>query len=119
MESVESWKPIFGLERYYQVSNLGRCRSFRNGCNGAIFPQYVNDRGFSMVDLDGAARKVYKLVGQCFLGKPPSPKHICIINIDGNRQNNRWDNLRWATGPEAMRQNAEILKGTYATPSMF
>jgi hypothetical protein len=49
--------------------------------------------------LPGNRRKtvrVHRLVCEAFHGPPPSPAHL-VAHRDGNRQNNRAGNLRWAT----------------------
>jgi hypothetical protein len=49
--------------------------------------------------LPGNLRKtvrVHRLVCEAFHGPPPSPQHV-VAHADGDRQNNRADNLRWAT----------------------
>lgn len=41
-------------------------------------------------------RIAHRLVALAFLGAPPTPKHQAA-HRDGDRRNNRADNLRWAT----------------------
>ena len=52
--------------------------------------------------LPGNRRKtvrVHRLVCETFHGLRPSPRHI-VAHTDGSRDNNRADNLRWATRRE-------------------
>ena len=42
---------------------------------------------------------VHKLVALAFLGPPPTPKHA-VAHYDGDKTNNHFTNLRWATKAE-------------------
>jgi hypothetical protein len=44
-------------------------------------------------------RPVHRLVAFAFLGQPPTPTHQ-VRHLDGNRTNNRADNLCWGTPAE-------------------
>lgn len=95
----EIWKPI---EKYpdYEVSNLGKVRSYKLGKNGCILkprktsekkPYYflylLNDKGkYQLV-------RVHRLVAFAFV---PKPIGCNIVNhIDGNKLNNVATNLEW------------------------
>ena len=94
---------------YYEVSNLGRVRSLKvNGIDkdgkrfwiqGKIISQYLCD-GYPKVNLrtdNGTYKRrlVYRLVADAFLPEHDFGQVIC--HNDGNKQNNRADNLRWDT----------------------
>lgn len=105
----EIWKDIEGYEGLYQVSNLGRIKSFIKW-NGhkyikevRIINPYKNysDKYYfrSVIKLykNGEKKdfKVHRLVAQAFI---PNPNDYPIINhIDGNPLNNKVDNLEWCT----------------------
>lgn len=59
-----------------------------------------NSQGYMLI----VTEVVHRIVGYAFLGDPPTPKHI-IDHIDTNRQNNRPENLRWATKLENILNN--------------
>lgn len=97
------WKPVAIAPRYI-VSNSG---VVRNAITGTTLTQRPRGKWgkYLCVDLwDGNTRhtvNVHRLVAKAFLPHPPSDKHQVAHN-DGNPENNRADNLRWATRKENM-----------------
>lgn len=93
----------------YEVSNLGRLRSFSKrgayscGKRADSFRirRCVNDRGecFSITLFNSKGGKrtiyVYVLVLEAFVG--PRPKGLEACHKDDDRSNNRLSNLRWGT----------------------
>lgn len=99
---TEEWRPVVGLEELYEVSNLGRVRN----CCGYIMKLRENRGGYLQVNLsDDYSRSypvVHRLVARAFI---PNPKKSPQVNhIDGDRKNNRVDNLEWCTHGENMRR---------------
>ena len=99
---IEEWRPISGYEGLYEVSNLGRVRRLTtvNGYQaGSIRGGTPNAHGHFSLALskrgDHRAYFVHRLVAEAFLG--PSPEGLCVNHKDGNKQNNRADNLEYAT----------------------
>lgn len=94
----EEWKNIEGYKGVYQVSNLGRVR----GRNGKVLSVSVLKNLYLSVSLwknnRGKTYTVHRLVANAFL--PNSGNKKCVDHIDGNRQNNNVNNLRWATTKE-------------------
>lgn len=97
----EIWKDIKGYEGLYQVSNLGRIKSFpRNGTRSkeaAILRGHDTPKGYMQICLtkDRVRKtiKIHRLVAEAFL---PNPTNLPQINHkDENKQNNRVDNLEW------------------------
>lgn len=109
----ETWLPIVGYEGLYEVSDLGRVRSLpRATTKGRILKQHVSARnGYCHVSLsknnDKKTRRVHILVLQTF-----SPvekrygydKNYTIDHIDGDKTNNRLDNLEWCTQSENVKR---------------
>lgn len=102
----EIFKDIPGYEGIYQVSNLGRVRSlnFRRSGNEKIMNTTVGHDGYSRVSLfKNYIRKkytVHRLIALVFIPNPDNKP--CIDHINGNRSDNRVDNLRWCTNKENM-----------------
>lgn len=102
----EVWKDVVGYEGFYQVSNLGNVKSldrelvnskgvtsFRKG--KILKPQKCTNKYF-FVNL--GARKpnlIHRLVALAFV---PNENDLPQVNhIDGDRTNNRYDNLEWVS----------------------
>lgn len=119
----EVWKDVIGYEENYQVSNKGNIRSkdrwyntpylknvhvvFRKGA--AVKPR-PNKYGYLTVCLKknskGKTFPIHKLVALAFIENVSGK--TCIDHINGNRTDNRVENLRWVTIKE--NQNNPITK---------
>ena len=105
MQNIE-WKPIKGYEGLYEVSNDGRVRRnrFINGSHNfekiKECKQTLNSWGYMTVNLckngKSNTKRVHRLVAIAFLGE----SDLQIDHIDGNKQNNRLDNLEYVTPKE-------------------
>lgn len=109
----ELWKPILGFEGHYEVSNLGRVKSLpflqryllRNGlpamrrtAERVIKPQRINS-GYLVVNLHldntRVAKLVHRLVAVNFVDGFDVGREV--NHKDGDKLNNRADNLEWTT----------------------
>lgn len=100
----EEWRDIIGFEGRYQVSNLGRVRSFVDShgelrVTPVLRKTSLTHKGYPYVSLtDGAkhyARCVHRLVARAFI---PNPQELpCINHKDEDKANNCIDNLEWCT----------------------
>lgn len=109
---MEVWKDIPGYEGLYQVSSLGRVRSFGRYVKnrykmiwraGKTLKQGKDNKGYMTVVLCAnkqQTKKVHRLVASAFLPNPENKPQINHIN--GNKQDNRTDNLEWCSQSENM-----------------
>ena len=109
---IEEWKQIDGYNFTYFVSNLGRVKSSgkvgKNRFGGnfifsdVILKEAITNWGYSRIVLQlNKVRKhvrVHRLVAIYFI---PNPLNKAEVNyIDGNKQNNKVENLEWVTPKE-------------------
>jgi len=131
---IEVWKDIKGYEGLYQISNLGKVKSFHH--RKEIIRKTCLSKGYRMVNLhkDGIYRPItiHKLVATYFISNPDSKPQI--NHIDGLKENNIYTNLEWCTGsenikhaykiglekgrPKINREQAKIIKGLKGTKSL-
>lgn len=93
----EKWEWIKGYKGIYQISNLGRFKSFR-GCKQGHIMSNKNKNGWYFTvnlyadDKKRITRRIHRLVVEAFIGE--IPKGYQIHHIDGNKQNNAVSNLK-------------------------
>lgn len=105
----EQWRTIVGCDGCHEVSSFGRVRSVSRdrGDNYWITGRLLSTKPsttYPKVNLcHGRVRKthtVHTLVLKAFVGPPPPGMEA--RHLDGNRLNNRLDNLAWGTKSENM-----------------
>lgn len=115
----EHWRAIKNCPGY-QVSDLGRVRSFKRNNAGSLIKQAVKHDSrknqpeylrVTVVDARGAKKtfRVNRLVLIHFVGSAPTKKHAAA-HIDGNSLNNTLLNLKWAT--QKQNEADKIKHGT-------
>ena len=121
---MEEWKDINEYEGYYQVSNHGRVRSLDREVPHAIYgsqpikgkemKQNLRTDGYLCVHLRKndvrEVRTVHSLVAEHFIGERPLDYDVC--HNDGNRTNNRAENLRYGTRSENIMDSV-VEHGTH------
>lgn len=103
INEVEVWKTIDGYEDY-QVSNLGRVKSFKYK-KELILKSNPNRKGYLQLKITNNKKHksfaVHVLVAMMFHGhKPDGTSKIVVDHIDNNKLNNHADNLRLTTNRE-------------------
>lgn len=85
--------------------------------NGHALKQGFTGRGYRTINLSKPGRSerrlVHRVVLEAFVGIRPAGYHGC--HYDGNKENNRLDNLAWLTPAE--NESHKILHGTQAIGS--
>lgn len=112
----EVWKDIVGYEGLYQVSNLGRIKSLERYVQNHDAVQFHEEQikcacerkrkdgnqGYLVLQLYKNNKPkncyVHRLVAEAFI---PNPKNKPTVNhINGNKHDNRAENLEWSTYKE-------------------
>lgn len=114
MTDIEEWRPIADLDDNYEVSNFGGVRSLdriqtfvgRGGrpttrfLEGKILKGRAGKTGYLRVNIRNVDYYIHRLVAAAFIGPAPAGMDVC--HYDGNKSNNRVENLRYATRLENM-----------------
>jgi hypothetical protein len=105
----EQWE-LSSLGSRYLVSDAGRVL---NAATGAILTGQIDSRGYRRVHLSDGGKfrkvRVHRLVCEAFHGSPPDGHEVC--HRDGDRLNNRADNLAWGTRSDNVQD--AIRHGTF------
>ena len=108
----EQWKPIEGFPMY-EISSMGRLKSYHRNPNGKILR--INTSGcyhsYPLV-VDGVrhTKYIHRLVANAFLG--PKSEGQIIRHLDGDVSNNTVSNLAYGTQADNMAD--AISHGTFA-----
>jgi len=119
---MEVWKDIPGYEGLYQASTDGMIRtlegkttirkdgSVRHWKGRVMRGRGTQDVGFRVSlwkDGNNTEFLVHRLVARTFIGDPPSEDYT-VNHIDGNRFNNKIENLEWMTRAENIKYGFRV-----------
>lgn len=104
---IEEWRDVIGYEGVYQVSNTGRVRSLDRvtfnprinklvKVNGRLLKPAVDKDGYLQYNLLKKTHKAHRLV-LCHFGPQAGEGETECDHINGKRDDNRIENLRWST----------------------
>lgn len=119
--AIEIWKDIEGWEGKYQVSNLGRVKSFY-GRKEKIMNARANKKSMRVGLCDYKNKilkdyRVHRLVAAAFI---PNPHNHPIINhIDNDWTNNKASNLEWCTQQHNIQHAVNQKRHTIGEKSHF
>lgn len=117
----EIWKDVPGYVGIYQVSNYGRIKSLsrhiyrKNGqiskLQEKILSPGIDKYGYYIVVLCNGKKEtktIHRIVALSFINNPNNLPEI--DHKDGNRKNNKVENLRWVTRKENANNPISILR---------
>lgn len=120
----EEWRDVEGYNGKYQVSNLGQVRSTdrcykqlnpksgicEHSYKGKILKAHFTRFGYKRIGLSQKGNvkfySIHKLVANAFIDNPDNLP--CINHIDGDKTNNKVDNLEWCTYSRNNRHAREL-----------
>ena len=124
MAEEEIWKFATGYEGIYKVSSLGRIKSLRNGKTREekFLKGSLNGRGYCTTSLskNGISKTVsiHQLVACIFLDHVPNGNKMVVDHINGDKTDNRVENLRIVTNRDnltlGLRKDQSLFTSQYS-----
>lgn len=119
----EIWLPVKGYELLYEISSHGNVRRilYRGKQVQKNLKPKITTKGYLNVALRNSlagTRKwflVHRLVGIAFIANPENKPQI--NHEDGNKENNYFENLKWATAQENIIHSFKVLKKITVNPT--
>lgn len=108
---TEKWKPVIGMEQWFEVSSHGRIRSHDHYATrgkhtqfvpGRLLTQHPNKWGYLCVTANRHGKrvriKVHRAVAEAFVDGFFSG--ATVDHLDGHKRHNHASNLEWVTNAE-------------------
>lgn len=103
----ELWDYVPRFNEMVKVSTLGRVKSFYRYSTGKIIQCIdIDCFGYMRVRIKGRHYKIHRLVAETFIPNPENKREV--NHKDGNKLNNRADNLEWATRSENQKHAYKV-----------
>jgi len=90
----EEWVDLHGKFEGYSASSFGRV----SGIHGKILTGRPDSNGYERVNVRLVDHRLHRLICAGFL--PNENPSLCVNHKDGNKANNRPENLEWVTPSE-------------------
>lgn len=116
----EIWKDVRGFEDYYEISSKGNVRSksrvvvTKKGVNRKLDSKIrvpVKTKGYYSITFSKNHKwskfQIHRLVAKAFIPNPENKP--CVNHINGNKLDNKVENLEWCTYKENEKHSYEKL----------
>ena len=102
----EIWKPVYGYEDYYDVSNNGEIKIKRDGPKkGCLIKHRKDSCGYRQCMLSGLEKRKSVMVHRVVMASFFGPSDLEVDHINHIRDDNRLENLRYVTHKENVRHS--------------
>ena len=120
--TTETWTPIRGYEKLYEITESGQIRSWsfgetRRRSAPRALKWRINPYGYAAVALANGSRPiwnvlVHRLVALTFI---PNPRNLAQVNHkDSNKLNNHVSNLEWVSQADNLKHSWRVR--THVSP---
>lgn len=114
MTMNEIWKPVVGFEDFYEVSNLGNVRRKKSKRLRAISHTSLYSHILLSANGKHTTLRVHRIVAEAFLPRIDGKPHINHKN--GNKNDNRVENLEWVSQAE---NNLHAYRTLHRKPTLL
>jgi hypothetical protein len=101
----QEWKPVKNYEGLYEINEQGKVRSLQKRNANNIMPQRIGRGGYYTVRLSKIGKDttvyIHRLLGFAYI--PNVDDKPFINHINGDKLDNRIENLEWCTHSENMK----------------
>lgn len=113
--NVETWAFLPDSDNKYSVSSFGRVKSHCYNEEGKLRKLlYEAKTGGLKVELSVGGKKskmlVHRLIAEVFVENDDPINKTMVTHLDGNKENNRAENLKWMNHEEWMERNKKRYK---------
>ena len=107
----ELWRKIRGTGGKYYISSYGQIVSLTSK-NPALLSPWFCDNGYLRITIKQYGKRqnlyIHRLVAQAFCDKPITAERVQVHHIDGNKRNNKAENLVFLTAKQHCALHSKV-----------